>query len=134
MKSMFALKYLLTGALTLALVAPAIAQSNGEHVPSKERSSFQDRRKSILDGNNVRATYHNFGWAGRISGQDEIIFEYPKNTGRQYMYLFAIFVGAEVNDQAPGATGVLRIVNTPNGRTSQGRSWNMNPVAGYYNA
>lgn len=134
MKSMFSLKYLLTAALSLALAAPLLAQSNGEHVPSDERSSFQDRRKSILDGNNVRATYHNFGWAGRISGQDEIIFEYPKNTGRQYMYLFAIFVGAEVRDQAPGASGVLRIVNTPNGRTSQGRSWNMNPVAGYFNA
>lgn len=124
---------LLTVVFALSLVAPVLAQGNNDHIPSSERSSFQDRRKSILDGNNVRATYHNFGWAGRISGQDEIIFEYPKNTGRQYMYLFAIFVGAEVQDQAPGASGVLRVVNSPNGRTSQGRSWNMNPIAGYFN-
>lgn len=118
--------------MSLSITHPVMSQS-GSYVPSKERSSFQDRRKSILDGNNVRATYHNFGYAGRTAGLDEIIFEYPKNTGRQYMYLFSIFVGAEVKDQTPGATGVLRVVNSPNFRTSQGRSWNMNPVAGYFN-
>jgi hypothetical protein len=134
MKSTYLSSLLLVITLSWLGLAPVSqAQNSEDHIPSKERSQFQDRRKSILDGNNVRATYHNFGWAGRISGQDEIIFEYPKNTGRQYMYLFAFFIGAEVQDQAPGATGVLRVVNSPNGRTSQGRSWNMNPVAGYFN-
>ncbi len=129
--------------ILLALVAgsflsEATLQAQGTTPPSQERSRFQDRRKSILDANNVRATYHNFGHQGVSSGanRDELYYEFPKNTNRQYVYFVAAFIGAEVNNQA-SAAGAPRfpVVIAPNFRTNPqtGESWAMNPVGGYFN-
>jgi hypothetical protein len=121
---------LLIGGLT-ASVMPVTAQT-----PGTERSEFEQRRKSILDANNLRATYHNYGFAGRASTQDELVFEYPKNTNRWYIYFVSIFTGAEVSNQ--GGTGAARfpVVVAPNYRTNPqtGESWAQNPIVGYYNA
>ncbi|MCC5926788.1 MAG: T9SS type A sorting domain-containing protein [Bacteroidetes bacterium] len=104
-------------------------------LPSEDRAEFEDRRKSILDANNLRATYHNYGFAGRASGADELVFEFPKNTNRWYIYFVSIFMGAEVENQ--GGTGSERfpIVIAPNYRTNPqtGDSWSMNPIPGYFN-
>jgi len=126
--------------LTIALVITGgvslIHAQNGGHQPSDERSSFEERRKSILDANTLRASYHNFGFAGRTSEQnvDELYFEFPKNTNRRYLFFVSIFTGAEVvNQQNPADT--LRIVITPNYRTNPqtGASWDKNPITGYFN-
>ena len=116
----------------------AIAQNGGDvdHEPGNERGSFEARRKMILDGNNLRATYHNFGWGGRLTGDaaDEVTFEFPRNTNRVYIALVAFFVGAEVENQSETGPERFPIVLTPNGRTApDGSSWDMNPVPGYYN-
>jgi len=113
-------------------------QAQGITPPSQERSRFQDRRKSILDANNVRATYHNFGHQGVSNGanRDELYYEFPKNTNRQYVYFVAAFIGAEVNNQAASATQPrFPIVVAPNFRTNPqtGESWALNPVGGYFN-
>ncbi len=113
-----------------------VAQNNTGHQPSDERSSFEDRRKSILDANTLRASYHNFGFAGRTSESnvDELYFEYPKNTNRRYLFFVSIFTGAEViNKQNPADT--LQIVVSPNYRTNPqtGESWDKNPITGYFN-
>lgn len=52
------------------------AQAQTGNIPSDERSSFEERRKSILDANNLRATYHNFGFSGRTTDAnvDELFF------------------------------------------------------------
>lgn len=115
------------------------AQADGQYQPGNERGAFEARRKMILDGNNLRATYHNFGWGGRLTGDaaDEVTFEFPRNTNRVYIALVAFFVGAEVTNQSdhPDAPSRFPIVNTPNGRTApDGSSWDINPVPGYYNA
>ena len=121
--------------LTLAVALPLLLSITAwgqqeDYEPSELRSSFEERRKSNLDANNLRATYYNFGYAGSVSGApDEIIFEYPKNTGRQYMYLMAIFAGAEVTNQQDGST--MHIVDSPSYRTSEGENWNFNPIEGY---
>ncbi|MBP3191210.1 hypothetical protein [Natronogracilivirga saccharolytica] len=110
--------------------------SDTDHQPGDERGSFEARRKMILDGNNLRATYHNFGWGGRLDGDavDEVTYEFPRNTNRVYIALVAFFVGAEVNNQAETGPEQFPIVLTPNGRESpDGSSWDMNPVPGYYN-
>jgi hypothetical protein len=96
-------------------------QAQGITPPSQERSRFQDRRKSILDANNVRATYHNFGHQGVSNGanRDELYYEFPKNTNRQYVYFVAAFIGAEVANQAPGASQPrFPVVVAPNFRTN----------------
>ena len=116
----------------------SILMAQGSNQPSQERSRFEDRRKSILDANNVRATYHNFGHQGVSNGanRDELYYEFPKNTNRQYVYFVAAFIGAEVTNQAAGsATPRFPIVIAPNFRTNPqtGVSWALNPVSGYFN-
>src|SRR5690554_3241228 len=94
-------KIVLAFLLAVILASSAIAQTN-EYVPSEERSSFQLRKKSIMDGNRVRATYHNNGHVGREGGNiDEILFEFPINTDRTYIYFISAVVGAEVLNQNP---------------------------------
>lgn len=91
----------LKSSLLIAFLAVPLAglAQNGVLAPSDERSAFEERRKSILDANNMRATYHNYGFAGRASGQDELVYEYPKNTNRWYIYFMSIFTGTEVQNQ-----------------------------------
>ncbi len=130
---------LLLFAFLLIMEDVSLAQQAGDsdNIPSDERGSFEARRKMILDGNNLRATYHNFGWGGRLDGDavDEVTFEYPRNTNRVYIALVAFFVGAEVHNQSLTGPSRIPIVLTPNGRTApDGSSWDINPVPGYYNA
>lgn len=118
----------------MILALPAVAQTNG-HQPSEERSSFQLRKKSIMDGNRVRATYHNSGHAGRYHGQnvDEILFEFPINTDRTYIFFVSAMIGAEVQNQHTSGPATFPIVNVAEGRTEGGTglSWTMNPIQGY---
>lgn len=112
------------------------AQSNGDHSPSSERGQFEARRKMIMDGNNLRATYHNFGWGGRLDADspDEVPYEYPINTNREYIALVSMFIGAEVDNQNPSGLpdDQIPIVLTPSGRQSpDGTTWDMNPIPGY---
>ena len=131
-------------AVLLLLSASTLnAQNNGGFQPSDERSSFEERRKSILDANTLRATYHNFGWHGRTNedNRDELYFEYPKNTNRRYIYFLAVFMGAEVFDQRQpsdlpaGERDRFPVVSVASDRVNPqtSESWALNPVIGYFN-
>jgi len=125
--------YLIALIILLQPLHTAFAQDNDNDLePSELRSSFDLRRKSDLDANRLRATYQNFGLAGSERGEiaDNFIFEFPKNTERKYMFFVSIFMGAEVTNQQDGS--VLRIVDSPNGRTGpNGESFDLNPIEGY---
>jgi hypothetical protein len=121
--------------------APVMAQNDGFQ-PSEERSDFNDRRKSLLDANTLRATYHNFGWHGRTNedNRDELYFEYPKNTNRRYIYFLAVFMGAEVFDQRQENLPAdererFPVVSVAGDRVNPqtGDTWALNPVTGYFN-
>ncbi len=109
----------------------AFAQVN-EHVPSDNRGDPNFRRKSNIDGNNVRATVFNFGFSGRTTARpDEIPYEWPKNTNRIYVALVAIWKAGEVVDET-GRT--IQVLDLPTFRQSpDGRSWNLEPVPGFLN-
>jgi hypothetical protein len=102
-----------------------------------EYSEFEQRRKSILDANELRATYHNYGFGGRTNenNRDELFYEYPKNTNRRYIYFVSIFTGAEVRNQGGTGNQLFPVVVAPNYRTNPqtGDSWAQNPIVGYYN-
>ncbi|TNE71541.1 hypothetical protein EP331_09225 [bacterium] len=129
------MKYLSILILQLSLFAGyAIAQTTYE--PSEFRSRFQERKKSTMDGNQLKATYHNYGQGGTVdkSLPDEVAYEFPRNTGRQYMLFQMIFVGAEVPNQANGGNP-FPIVDVANLRESRsGSSWALNPISGYSNS
>lgn len=104
-----------------------------QHVPSRERVDPSLRRRTEIDGNNVRASVFNFVFSGRTSGSEQahVPYEWPKNTKRYYVALVALFVGAEVVDNS-GQT--VQLVEVPAYRFSPtGGDWNLNPIPGYFN-
>lgn len=121
----------LAGLTLLLLFSETFAQVNG-HVPSDNRGDANFRRKSNIDGNNVRATVFNAGYSGRTTSRpDEIAYEWPKNTNRVYVALVAIWKAGEVVDET-GRT--IQIFDAPTFRNApDGRSWSLEPVPGFVN-
>ncbi|MBI5472516.1 MAG: hypothetical protein HY961_09245 [Ignavibacteriae bacterium] len=120
------------GSILLLLMLCWTAESIAQHVPSRERVDPSLRRRTEIDGNNLRTSVFNFCFSGRTGGGQGVPYEWPKNTGRFYVALVALFAGAEVIDDT-GRT--IRIVDLPSYRTNQatGGDWNINPLPGYFN-
>jgi len=118
--------------LGIFCLTPNVYGQLQDHIPSDNRGNPIFRRKSNLDGNNLRTTVFNFGFSGRTSSRpDEFPYEWPKNTGRQYIALVAIWKAAEVTDEDGK---VVQIVDFPTFRESpSGGSWNLEPVSGFVN-
>jgi hypothetical protein len=133
-KSSKRLTTLLALGLSLLLVGPVFAQ---DYDPSEERSDFDQRKISIMDGNRMRATYHNTGHAGRRSNTalNELLFEFPRNTNREYMYFMSVMFGTEVPQQ--NENNIVRdsfpMVNVSSYRTNRTGTlnWSLNPIQGY---
>ena len=121
-------------ARSLVLLVLLSGAMNGQHVPSNERGDPKYRRKTQMEGNQIRATVFNYGMTGRegaVPITEQTPYEWPKNTGQVYLAVQGIVVGAEVVDNA-GLT--QRIVSRMHYLTSpEGKSWNFEPVPGYYN-
>jgi len=126
------LKSIIIGSMVLLVYIGNSFAQVGEHMPSDNRGIPNFRRKSNIEGNNVRATVFNFGFSGRTTIRpDEIAYEWPKNTGRIYMALLAIWKGGQVVDENGK---VVQIVDFPTFRQSPaGNSWNLEPVPGFLN-
>ncbi len=123
MKNIFFIIYFL-------LLNFVVTEESFSQKPSKERGDPTLRRKTNIDGNQLRTTIFNYGYEGRAGVvPDEVPFEWPKNTRQHYIALVALFVGGEVVDNTGNK---IRIVDIPNFRTSPtGKSWNFEPVGGY---
>lgn len=119
--------------LFLGFILPVWAQQTE---PSAFRSSFNERKKSVMDANELRSTYHNYGQGGRVNPNlaDEFSYEFPKNSRREYMLFQMVFVGAEVESQS-GNGDPFHVVDIANLRSEPGTgdSWNLNPVVGFSN-
>ena len=118
--------------LLVLMVVGSATETHAQHVPSRERVDPTLRRRTEIDGNNLRTSVFNFCFSGRTGAGQGVPYEWPKNTGRVYVALLALFVGGEVVDDT-GRT--VRIVDLPAFRTNPatGGDWNMNPVPGYFN-
>ncbi len=116
----------------LVFMAGILQAQTANHVPSDDRGDPLFRRKSNLDGNNVRVTVHNFGVNGSVgSDPGQWQFEWPKNTNRQHIVFVMIWLGGEVVD-TQGKT--QQLVDLPTFHESpSGSSWNMEPVPGFLN-
>ncbi len=109
--------------------------SFAQHEPSDERGDPKYRATGQMEGNRIRATIFNHGLSGRQSGDFPISvqtpYEWPKNTGKVYLALTGVFVGAEVVDDNGERQNIIDVMDY---RTSpQGKSWNFEPVPGYFN-
>lgn len=117
----------------------AWAQSETVHIPSQERVEPRERRRDVIQGNDIRATITNWNQTGQSGTPGDFAYEYPKNTGRIYISLSQLWVGAEVPMRNP-TTGEVRrqpilnvsdFRNNPDG-ASQNR-WTFQPIRGYVN-
>ena len=76
--------------LLLSLMAQIFSQSG-------ERGDPDYRRGTDIDVNKVRATVYNFGIIGRTGTiPGGVPFEWPVNSGKEYIAMGALIVGAEV--------------------------------------
>jgi hypothetical protein len=120
----------------LLLVLLISSGAYAQYIPGKERGDPAYRAKAQMEGNQVRASIFNEGLTGREDGNHPISvqtpYEWPKNSGEVYLAMTQMWVGGEVFQDNDSTT--LHIINVANGRTSpQGKSWNWEPVPGYYN-
>lgn len=104
-----------------------------QHVPSKERSAFEDRRKTDIDANLIRTTIFNYAITGRSSARpDEVPYEWPKNSRQEYLALTSLMYGAEVilNN---GEKQKLFTAALGKPDRDGGSSWELQPIVGYAN-
>lgn len=115
-------------------IASVILAQDVIHVPSDHRGDPKYRRKTEIDGNQIRASIFNYGFSGRTGGGQptHIPYEWPKNTKQHYIALTGVFYGAQVLSEDSVST---KIMMTPNYRTDPqtGASWNLEPVPEYLN-
>jgi len=111
-----------------------LANSILAYEPSDHRGDPTYRRKTEIDGNQVRASIFNYAFSGRTGGNQptHIPYEWPKNTRQHYIALTGVFMGAEVVDENGSRK---KIVITPNYRNNPntGKSWNLEPVPEFLN-
>jgi len=114
---------------------PALILAQNTYEPSEERSSFQLRAQSDMDANRLRASYYNHGHNGKIDGNDprQLLFEFPKNTGRVYMYFLSVHFGTQVETQNDLNGDPLEIVNVAQFKDNRdgSQNWSLNPIVGY---
>ena len=106
-----------------------------QYIPSKERGDAKYRRNAQMEGNQIRTTVFNYGMTGRESGDFPISvqtpYEWPKNTGQVYLAVAGIMVGGEVVDDQGQVQHIISRCHYL--QSPDGRSWNFEPVPGYYN-
>lgn len=102
------------------------------HVPSDNRADPNFRRRSNLDGNNVRVTVHNFGVNGNEGSEPgQWGFEWPKNTNRTYIWFVSIWLGGEVYNELGEKISIAEVSTSRS--SPAGEPWSLQPVPGFLN-
>ena len=119
----------------IAFLAASAAIISAQHVPSLERGDPDYRRQTDIDGNKVRATIFNEGVTGRTGALPGMVpYEWPINTGKHYIAMTQLFVGAELEIILEDTVVYKPMVTVPGGRTDdQGNSMMFEPVPEYLN-
>jgi hypothetical protein len=117
--------------ILLLLLSAAGHELSAQDLPVDKKVDPTLRRRTEIDGNNVRTSVFNYVFSGRTGAGQGVPYEFPKNTGRFYVALVALFVGGEVVDNT-GET--IRVVDLPAFRRnpSTGADWNMGPIPGFF--
>jgi len=106
-----------------------------QYKPGKERGDPKYRAKGQMEGNQIRTTIQNFGLSGRTGGvppSEQTPYEWPKNTGKYYLAMEGLWAGGEVKAENDST---IKMIDVFSFRTSpQGKSWNIEPIPGYYSS
>jgi hypothetical protein len=123
-------------ASTFGITSKVQAQStvNRNHVPSKERVDDLERRRDVVDGNQIRATITNYLQTAQSgNGSADYFYEYPKNTKRQYVALTQMWVGAQTLDKDGKDIYLVDVADFRPNLNGQTKAWNFRPIKGYVN-
>ncbi len=120
------------GILIVAIFFPLSVP--GQHVPSKERVDFSYRRKTDIAANLVRTSVFNRVITGREGGgnPDQIPYEWPKNSGKNYMALTSLMVGGVATTKSGTQVRIFE-AGLGKGESTAGESWDFNPIPDYLN-
>jgi hypothetical protein len=120
--------------LTLG-VEMAVAQGviDRNHVPSSERTDSFERRRDNIDANNVRASITNYAQTANTGSPGDFLYEWPKNTGRRYIALTQLWVGARVRDENGDSLWVVDVADFRQSPLNDNVSWTFEPIKGYVN-
>ncbi len=103
------------------------------HVPSTERIDSFERRSDNIDGNNIRATITNWAQTAQSNSPGDFFYEWPKNTGRIYIALTQLWVGAQIPQDGDDDLYVVDIADFRSNPVDENVSWTFEPIKGYVN-
>lgn len=103
------------------------------HVPSTERVDPFERRRDNIDGNNIRASITNYAQTANSGSPSDFLYEWPKNTGRRYIALTQLWVGARVADNNGDSLHVVDVASFRTNPVDENISWTFEPIKGYVN-
>ena len=120
--------------LTLILLIPALL--GAQYYESLKGNSNQ-RKKNVHSGNQIRTTFFNYGFVGRINQAEDFGGEWPINTGHFYVGDISIMVGAEVFQNGSRITPVT-VADGPRGNNETDPEnstifWGWEPLPGFSN-
>ncbi|MDP6570534.1 MAG: hypothetical protein QGF36_02465 [Candidatus Marinimicrobia bacterium] len=101
------------------------------HVPTDERGDPNYRRTTNIDVNQVRSTIYNWGYTGKTATYTGYGYEWPVNSGNEYIWLTGLAVGAEIESES-GDSSILISTILRNDATGKSLSWE--PVKEYLNS
>lgn len=103
------------------------------HVPSKERIDAFERRRDNVDANNVRASITNYAQTANSGSPADFLYEWPKNTGRRYIALTQLWVGARAIDSRGDTLWITDVADFRQNPVNENVSWKFDPIKGYVN-
>jgi hypothetical protein len=99
--------------------------------PSAERGDPNYRRTTNIDVNQVRSTIYNWGYTGKTAVYTGYGYEWPVNSGNEYIWLTGLAVGAQIQSES-GDSSVL--ISTILRNDAAGNSISWEPVKEYLNS
>lgn len=95
-------------------------------------SGAADRREGIMDGNNIRTVFYNYGSIGRPNTEPSI--EWPRGSTHGYAYEFGPLIGALVVDASGDTVPIVSDALIDGGdRAPGGKVWGWQPLPQYQN-
>lgn len=128
-------RILIIASLVFLWTIPAAGQGviDRNHVPSNERSDQFERRRDVIDGNNIRATVTNYAQTAESGSPGDYDYEWPKNTRRVYIALTQLWIGAQVDNVNGDSLWVVDVADFRANPNDENISWTLEPIKGYVN-
>jgi hypothetical protein len=125
----------LAATVDLTRSTPALAQGviDRNHQPSLERIDPFERRRDNIDANNIRASITNYAQTAQTGSPGDFWYEWPKNTGRRYIALTQLWVGAKVTDANGDTLYVVDVADFRRNPVDENIAWRFEPIKGYVN-